>query len=401
LLFTLGLFASTAHAQSLTEQEVVLRALAQPALLEITRARVAAEQSRAEASSARPNPQLNYTREQTYRSNGTSEDYGSLSQTIHLGGRYKLRREAGEARARAREQQGRAMQISIAADARERFYECLYRERRVATLREVLVRVEQTLTVVQRRLQKGDTTPYDELRVERERAAVAARSDTEQAYALAAKHRLAALLALDEPALLAPSGTILPEADPDRMHALRGYAARGPDLLALEQDQVAAQEEARAAASARVPELRIEAGYKGVELNNGARTDGFTAGGSLSLPLWDRGTHARRASKAEARALAAEKALLEQRLLGELNAARAQAAQLRATARAFGERSRSTSRELLRIASAGYEGGELSLLELLEVYRTAAEDELSVLDLELASRRAFIELQRLTGAGLP
>jgi cobalt-zinc-cadmium efflux system outer membrane protein len=59
------------------------------------------------------------------------------------------------------------------------------------------------------------------------------------------------------------------------------------------------------------------------------------------------------------------------------------------------------SADLLRMTSRGYEAGELTLLELLDAYRGAQEDEATAIDMELAARRARIELDRLTGAPLP
>lgn len=93
------------------------------------------------------------------------------------------------------------------------------------------------------------------------------------------------------------------------------------------------------------------------------------------------------------------------RLLLELDAesagARAEAVRLREAAITFREQTTSASRDLVRIANAGYAGGELGLLELLDAYRGSAEDALSALDMELAARRARVELDALRGARQP
>ena len=66
---------------------------------------------------AYPNPQITYVREQTFGAFGTGEDYLTVAQTIDLGNRRGLHGEAGEARARAAEQDGEAWQLAIAAEA--------------------------------------------------------------------------------------------------------------------------------------------------------------------------------------------------------------------------------------------------------------------------------------------
>ena len=62
-------------------------------------------------------------------------------------------------------------------------------------------------------------------------------------------------------------------------------------------------------------------------------------------------------------------------------------------ARAVGE-----SAELLRIAEAAYQGGESTLLELLDAYRGALEAEMTALDLEWKARQARIDYDLLTGS---
>ncbi len=394
------LLCTAAHAQSLTEQLVVARALARPELTQFVDARVEAAQGRAISAGTRPNPQLIYLREQTYNSKGTGEDYLSLAQTIHLGGRYRLQREAGEARARARQQEGASTKVAIATEARLRFYECLYREQRVSALQDLLAQVAQALEIVRRREARGDAALYDKRRLEREHTTSVARIEAEQAHSVAAKHRLAALLGADVESL-SLSGALLPPDAPAELDALRTASTTRPDLLALEAERAGATLDAKAAARSWVPELRLEAGYKGVGMNQGGRTDGFLAGGYLTLPLWDHGSGQRRASEGEARAIAAEKRLIEGQLGGELRGARTEVTQLRDAALKFRDSSAHISTDLVRMATAGYEGGELGLLELLDAYRSATEDELTTLDMELASRRALIELHRLTGAGLP
>ena len=61
--------------------------------------------------------------------------------------------------------------------------------------------------------------------------------------------------------------------------------------------------------------------------------------------------------------------------------------------RAVGE-----SAELLRIAEAAYQGGESTLLELLDAYRGALEAEMTALDLEWKARQARIDYDLLTGS---
>jgi cobalt-zinc-cadmium efflux system outer membrane protein len=402
------LFARNASAQEadtptgLTEQEVVARALQRAPLADAIEGQVAIEEGRGRAASAYPNPQLSYVREQTFGTFGTGEDYLSVAQIIDLGNRRGLHGEAGDARARAARREGDATRVSIAAEARVRFYEVLYRQDRVAALEGWTLRIDEALAIVTRREQRGDAATYDRRRLERERAVATGRLETERAALERARARLQALLATGAGgASVRVTGTLLPESEPAGLQALRTTSGSRPDLLALDLRIEAASLDRTAASRWWVPDLRLEGGWKGVDLGSQGRTDGFLLGASLSIPLWDQSSGLARIAEGEARAARGRRALHESELDGELGGARPEAVRLRRAAAEFREQTTAASSDLVRIASAGYEGGELGLLELLDAYRGAADDSLTALDMEHAARRARIELDRLTGAGLP
>jgi len=400
--------ARTASAQepdaaaALTERDVVARALQRPPLTDAIEGDVAIEEGRGRAASAYPNPQLSYMREQTFGTFGTGEDYLSVAQIIDLGNRRGLHGEAGHARARAARRDGDASRLSIAADARLRFYEVLYRQDRVAALEGWVTRIDEALAIVTRREQRGDAATYDRRRLERERAVATGRLETERAALERASARLQALLGSGaSPPGIRATGALLPDDEPVALASLRASSSSRPDLLALDLRIEAASLDRTAASRWWVPDLRLEGGWKGVDLGFQGRTDGFLLGASLAIPLWDQSSGLARIAEGEARAARGRRALLESELDGELGGARSEAVRLRRAAAEFREQTTAASSDLVRIASAGYEGGELGLLELLDAYRGAADDSLSSLDMEHAARRARIELDRLTGAGLP
>ncbi len=388
------------QAAAFTETDVVARALRRAPLADVLEGAVVAEEGRGGAARAYPNPQVSYMREQTFGTFGTGEDYLSLAQTIDLGNRRGLSGEAGEARARAARHEGDATRFSVAADARQRFYEVLHRQQRVTALEHWVAHVTEALNIVVRREQRGDVATYDRRRLEREHAVAAGRLATEQAALERGQARLQAIIGVVTSPLIV-EGRLLPESDPATVQTLRASSTARPDFLALDLQIEAASLGRTAAARWWLPDLRLEGGWKGIGLGDGKRTDGFLLGASLSLPLWDRSSGLARTAEGETRAARGRRALLESELDGELGGARAEAVRLRRAAAAFREQTSSASGDLVRMTSVGYEGGELGMLELLDAYRGAADDDLNALDMAQAARRARIELDRLTGAGLP
>jgi outer membrane protein, heavy metal efflux system len=386
-------------AAPLTERDAVEEAVERPSFSDVIEGEVAAAEGRAKSASAYPNPQLSYMREQTFGALGTGEDYLSIAQVIDLGNRRGLHGRAGKTRTRAAEQDGEAARLTTTVEVRLRFYEVLYRQSRVVALDTWAARIDDALEIVKRREARGDAATYDRRRLEREQAVATGRLETEGALLDGSRGRLRAVLGeKGNHADLAVTGTLLPDSDPAELPRLLASSVSRPDLVALELRTDAALVDRKAASRFWVPDIRIEGGWKGVDAGPLGRTDGFLLGASLAVPLWDRSAGLSRSAEGEARALRGRRELLESELVGELDGARIEAVRLRQAAKEFHKQTTMTSGDLARIAAAGYEGGELGLLELLDAYRGAIDDALTALDMEFAARRARIEVDRLTGA---
>jgi outer membrane protein, heavy metal efflux system len=393
--------ADEAGSLALSEAEAVSRALGRTPLAEALDAQSDIQEGQRQVVSAYPNPEVAYMREQTFGVAGTGEDYVSLSQTIDLGNRRGLRGDAAAASAGAVRQEAQGQRHELASEVRRRFYQVLYGQERVTSLQGWTARIDEALLIVSRREVSGDAAKYDRRRLEREYAVADGRLQTERATLEGFRARLLAMVGRAGPVLVV-KGALLPEGDLPELRTLQEAARSRPERVALDRRLDAAARERQAAARWWLPDLRLEAGWKGVDLGEqGGRTDGFLLGASLALPLWDQSSGQARVAEGEARLARARRDLLDAELDGELSGARAQAIQLRRAAAEFRQRTEAASGDLVRIAAAGYGGGELGLLELLDAYRGAADDALMALDLALGARRARIELDRMTGGGVP
>jgi cobalt-zinc-cadmium efflux system outer membrane protein len=392
--------ADETRASPLSEQEAVSRALGRAALVEVIEAQVEIQEGQRRVLSAYPNPEIAYMREQTFGVSGTREDYLSLSQTIDLGNRRGLRGDAAQATAGAVRKEAERERHNLAAEARLRFYQLLHEQERVGALEGWTSRIDEALVIVSRREASGDAATYDRRRLEREHAVADGRLGTERANLEGARARLAAMIGGGS-AVITVNGSLLPEGEPSELPTLQQSVRARPDLAALEQRVDAASRERQAASRWWVPDLRLEAGWKGVDLGNQGRTDGFLLGASLAVPLWDQSSGEGQVAEGEARLARARRDLLEGEIQGELSGARAQAIGMRRVASEFRQRTEAASGDLVRIAASGYGGGELGLLELLDAYRGAADDALMALDLALGARKARIELDRMTNGGAP
>ncbi len=393
---TLALTSGTS-AQSdrrpLEESEAVRQALDRADIVERSRAELGAARARTRQSGAYPNPTFTYLREQTYGTSGTGEDYVSFAQALDLGNRFGLRRHAGRQREEAARLRTQAREIDITADTRQRFYVLVHGALREQVLTQWRTQLSDALKTISLREQHGDAALYDRRRLERECVMVDGLIEREHIQNGTHRRMLAATLGLApaEGEQLEVRGQLLPD--------LAGPVSSEshPAQRALKADEEAVRREAQAARRLRVPDLRVEGGWKGVALQSGGRTDGFLVSGTLQLPFWDRGQGARELATSDAQAVRAQQEALALMLRGDVDAYHSAALAFRELAVSQRAKTAELSTELRRMANAGYQGGELSVLELLDAYRGALEDELAVLAMEHATRSAAIEWQRARG----
>lgn len=389
-------------ASPLTEESAVRLALSRASLADIAKGGLSVAEGQANAAGTYDNPELAYVWEELSGASATVEETLSVSQRFDIGNRRGLLREAGEARVSAVRRQDEAARLAVAAEARERFYEVIFRQGRVKALAEWVERVEQARALVLRREQRGDAAAYELRRIDRERLVADAWLASEQAGLERAGARLEALLdGGGSGASTRASGSLLPESKPVSLEALQAATASRPDLLALGFELEAADLEGRSASRWWIPDLRLEAGWKTADSGDQGRADGVLVGAALELPLWDQASAASRVAQGASQHAQGQRALLESELRAELAGLHAEAERRHEVATRFAEQSGAASSDLVRMVTRGHAGGEFTLLELLDGYRGATDDALRALELALAARTARIELDRLSGSGLP
>ena len=116
---------------------------------------------------------------------------------------------------------------------------------------------------------------------------------------------------------------------------------------------------------------------------------------ALALPLWGEASALAGIARGELLGAQGHRDIALAEAIAALEAARAEATALRSAAVEFANQAQAAS-DLVRIAAAGYAGGELGVLELLDAYRGEMDDALTRLDLAHQARRARLDFDRLT-----
>jgi outer membrane protein, heavy metal efflux system len=378
----------------LTEAEAVRLGLTRADFTDLERGAVQAAEADVLAAGLFPNPTLSYSRDRVDGSPDTVEQTWMLGQTFDISGRRGLHREAASRRVASVIAGNAARQLDMAAEIRRGFHEALFRQQTIRAAETWAQRFARVEGMVGKLARAGEASGYDQRRLSRERQTAEARLAAERAELDRSLARLLALTGTPDAPLL--KGALLPP-PPSPVETALSRLDQRPDLQALSRRAEAADLEGRAAKRGGIPDVTVGIGPKYVD-NGSTQDKGVALSLSVPLPVFDRQQAGQQRAAAEALQARAEYRLVRSRAEGELRGLYRQAEGLRATAADYRSRAVAASSELLRIAEIAYQGGESSLLELLDAYRGALETETTALELEKRARNARIEYDLLTGS---
>jgi len=338
-----------------------------------------------------PNPSLNYSHESTGPLG--VDEFITASLPFPLTGRLSLEKDAARSESRAAEFRALQDRVELHARIREAFVDLLSAQLRTSALEEGVARLDELVRVLSAREKEGESSGFDRMRAERERAEVGADLSEARAQLGRARSVLAGALAIDSQTLKAEGALEAPAPLPT-MEEVRAQALERGDVHALRADAEGARLSSRAASRRIIPEPTLNAGTKATRVPD-STSRGAVLGVSISLPLFDRGQGAEAVARVEASLFEARG-----RQLARESQAEGEAALLEARARREAENSyapASNPEGLVRIAQKAYEEGEMKILELLDAYRTALNARLRILDLRSGARKADIAVDRATG----
>jgi len=378
----------------LTEAEAVRLGLTRADFADLERGAVQAAEADVVAAGLFPNPTLSYSRDRVGDSPEEVEQVWMLEQTFDVSGRRGLHREAASRRVAAVTAGNASRKLQMAAEVRRTFHDVLFRQETIRATETWTQRFARVEGMVGKLARAGEASGYDRRRLARERLTAEARLAAERAELDRSLARLMALTGTPEAPLLI--GELLPPSPAPIDTALPRLEQR-PDLQALSRRAEASDLEGRAAQRGGIPDVTVGIGPKYVD-NGITQDNGVALSLSVPLPVFDRQQAGQQRAAAEALQARAEYRLAKRRAEGELRGLHRQAEGLRATAADYRSRAVAASSQLLRIAETAYQGGESSLLELLDAYRGALEAETTALELERRAREARIEYDLLTGS---
>lgn len=386
------------HAQStaaFSAEDAVRAALLRPEIVQSLEAEIRLAQSEWIAARTWPNPTLQVERERPGETLGTpTETSVTLAQEFDFSGRRGLQRRAGELGvAAARHNVARARR-ELRAEVLRRYYAALAADTRVQLRARWAEGLTELARIAARRREAGDLSGYESRRIAQTAELAAARTTEAEAEREATRERLAGLVGeRARESSMRLSTDLLPESLPP-LEALLAALERTPELAALDAERTAAAAAARAAARLPLP-VTLGVGQKRIETATGD-DDALLLEASIPLPLFDRNQAPIARTRAAAARAEGRYLLAVRDAEARLRALWGETSRLANAARRLNATTLAEAEELVRIARASFEAGELELAGLLDAYDAALDAREQVLELQQRARLALIELEQLT-----
>lgn len=372
----------------LTEAAAIERGMTQPAIQSLLEAQQ--DQAEGERLSAGRwhNPEIEYSRESLDLRSGQSEETTWwVRQRLDLAGSKGLERDAAAMTEEAAETRGVMERRQWRARIRAHFYDALAAQIRAQALTDHSQRLQRMATVIEQRVAQGDASRYDSLRMNQECTRAQSAATEAQAEHRAQREQLFSLVGGDLERL---GGALLPPTVERDELPLEQH----PELKMLTALEQSATLKAKAARRAAWPEVSLGVGRKTLD-EGGYSAEGNAIALSVEIPLFDRSEGDAQRARGLAHEYAADYALTYNRLRAQHRALRITLAAQRESAQELRRAMNTGEDSLSAIAEASYQAGELSVMELVDAYRTELDTRLQYIDSARAARATLIQLQRL------
>ncbi len=359
----------SALAQGLTLDDAMSKVDELPVLKEIQTGAVKSFEAKANQAGRWEDPELEF--EFVGLMDAETEVEARVNQAIPLNGEPGARRTALEHLSRAAHWSAEVKAQELKQDVADTFFEAVYRRQRLVVLQERLDAVQKTLKNLEQREAGGEASKFDVARLKQAVVRLTRAMEREAIEEEVARRTLGIFLNIETPA--AVDGTLA-------VGTCGGSTQTTPAMKSLEAQAESAITEAEQTDKFWVPSLEVGAGYVGFD-GEEAWGHGVILGLTLGLPLWRNGDFARDEHEGRHITLRSEVDLLKLR--------QKQAAEtLSFTCQKMAENAQKLevdlegSKDIVRQAQAGYNAGEVGVLELLDAERGVLRDRLGLLEIE-------------------
>ena len=311
-----------------------------------------------------PNPSADVRGESM---NPNTEIVAGFSQPINIGQRRQRAIEAGARDIEARDREFDALRARVFLEVKQSFYEVIALQQLLALAREQERNANSLLEKMQARFKEGDIAERDVLRAEVDLSNVRILAENLERELTEARKTLATRMGVATTSIVRCEGELkLPARFASEEELTDQLLSGHPDLkAALAEVQFRSALTAQACAE-RTPDVTLNVLYRRVTVVD---RDAVDVGIVLPLPLFDRRQGRIAEAAADARRAQARYAATENDLVGQLRRAYESLLTYYRQVEAYQTNILPKTDRSLELVRTAYEGGEVSILELLDAQR--------------------------------
>lgn len=377
-------------ASYLTEDTLIDYAQQNPHLLEIKQNQQKIAQTRLNQSGLWVDPRIEITQENVERITGTEQEISLwFKQDLMAWGITDLNKQATEQQNRTDALHLELKQNDWLKRLRQQFYQALVIKDQHKALTHYHQQLTEMASMVKQRWQLGDASKLDLLRIQNELRGTEA---DKMSLADTLTARLKTLSNLLNTTITDIDGVLLP-----KQRIVHLNIEQNPHLQLMDtQTNLNLIHQQTAAKQRFWPDLSLGFGFRQSNAVDN-KTDGYKVGLTMSVPLFSQKHDALLLAQTETINSKAEKQLLHQTLQAELNEHMASLNKYRTEAETWQSLIKQQNQPMVSMAKASYQAGELSMTELLDVYRTELTGHKNYLNTAFKAREHYIQLQYLLG----
>lgn len=309
-----------------------------------------------------------------------------VSQEIVTAGKLKLSRSAAGREVDQATLNLLAQRYVLFTAIRQGYFDVLTLQRHVEILDELVKLAEQSVETTQKLLEAKQVARLDLLQLEVDLERFRAEREAAARELPGAFRRLAAVVglhSLPNARLLGSLDLPLPDYDLDRAHEF--VVTEHPEVRSAQVGVERAQLLLKRAQAEPIPNVTVGAGYVRQNQN---RSDDWTIGVSVPVPLWNRNQGNIMAAKAQAAEALQEVGRVENDLVDRLAAAYRDHGAARERVERYRARILPKARETFDLSLKAYKGGQFEYLRVLEAQRSVVQANLEYVRAEGEAWRA-------------
>ncbi|MEC9442470.1 MAG: TolC family protein [Myxococcota bacterium] len=376
-LTTLLLAASPPEQEEVVMDEAryIIAVLENRAFESIASAEHARGEGMIESARSRRTPTLSLGREQSNQPGGLMiENNLTVQQTLSLSKRRDGQIATARANLASQDARTEALRLERVTRARELFYRTLWLQERIQIREALHAQLEAFEDALQKRVDAGESSPYDLERVRVEIAESEARIAVERSDSSAARMELASWMG-NAMASVKPSGVLAPSPVNSTPERALEQIERCPQLIADAKAIDHWREGVEATSRNLVPDPTLGGGYLGGRQGE-QRFHGFVLMGSIPLVAPAKVRGERLLAEATVKREENERALAMHQRQSAARQHAHQTTQLVEAAERYRSEGIARAERLLELANQAYEGDEASILAVIDAHRSVMQAKL-------------------------